>query len=205
VKPGLARIDHLVFAAPRLEAGMDAVERRLGVRPVPGGRHPAFGTHNALVALGPRTYLEIIAPDPGLDPPPRGRVFGVDGVREPRLVTWALADDAIDDAAASELGPVEDGRRERPDGTVLAWRLTDPYAMPLDGAVPFLISWGSTPHPAGSVPRAGTLCGFRIEHPDPDRVRRALTALGAEVTVREAGAVRLVARISTPSGEADLS
>lgn len=208
-KPGdvLSRIDHLVIAAPQLETGMDVVERRLGVRPVPGGRHPAFGTHNALVALGPRTYLEVIAPDPGLDPPIRGRVFGVDGIREPRLVTWALADDAIDAtaAAAPDLGPVEAGRRERPDGTVLAWRLTDPYAMPLDGAVPFLISWGSTPHPAGSVPRAGSLCGFRIEHPDPDRVHRALAAIGVEATVRKAGAVRLVARIATPSGETDIS
>jgi hypothetical protein len=205
------RIDHLVFAAPRLETGMDLIADRLGVRPVRGGRHPAWGSHNALVSLGPRTYLEIIAPDPELPRPGRGVIFGMETLREPGLVTWALRDEALERTAAVPgpgLGPVQSGRRARPDGTVLAWRLTDPYAMPLDGAVPFLISWGSSPHPAGTAPRAGDLLGLRIEHPDPNRVRTSLAALGLEpnaVDVQRSPTLRLVARIRTASGEVDFT
>ncbi len=61
----LPNIDHLVYTVADLGAGMDTIERLFGVRPVPGGRHPAFGTYNVLVSLGMETYLEIIAADAG--------------------------------------------------------------------------------------------------------------------------------------------
>ena len=44
-------IDHIIVIAPDLEQGMDHAEAVLGVRPVRAGRHPAFGTHNALLSL----------------------------------------------------------------------------------------------------------------------------------------------------------
>jgi hypothetical protein len=203
-------VDHLVYAAADLEVGRDKIEQLLGVRPVLGGRHPQYGTHNALLSLGPATYLEIIAPDPELDVPERGVLFGADGVREPRLVTWALRSESIDDSAASAssaevgLGSIESGSRAKPDGTVISWKLSDPYAMPLDGAVPFLISWGATPHPAGAAPRAGELVGLRIEHPDPEKVREALLPLGVEIDVRGGEQFRLIARVKTARGEVQI-
>src|SRR5262249_11322359 len=60
----VSRVDHLAYATPDLEKGVAEIERLLGVRATPGGQHPGRGTRNALVSLGPTSYLEIVGPDP---------------------------------------------------------------------------------------------------------------------------------------------
>jgi hypothetical protein len=202
-----ADLDHLVYGCHDLERGMDRIEKLLGVRPARGGRHPGYGTHNAVASVASRTYLEVIAPDPSVPTPGRGHPFGLDSLGEPRLATWALRVDAIAAVAgAAWLGRVEAGARRTTDGTLLSWRLTDPYVMPLGGVLPFLIDWGETPHPAEAAPRAGTLLALRIEHPDPQGVRAALASLGvpAAMDVRRAGAAALVARLETGGGVVEL-
>ena len=201
-------IDHLVYGVPDLPAAVADVEERFGVRAQAGGKHIGLGTHNALIALGPRTYLEIIAPDPEQPEPSTPRPFGVDGVGHARLVSWALACDDIDAAVAGarshgyDLGDVVDGKRAEPTGTVLRWRLT--ISGMADGLAPFLISWGETEHPARSAPRGLALEAFHIEHPDPPSLAPLLTALGADVEIKPAAAAALVARLSGPNGSTEL-
>lgn len=189
---------------------MDEIERLLGIRPVRGGRHPQYGTHNALLSLGRATYLEVIARDPNLPLPARGALVDLSDEQQSRLVTWVVRTENIAALASAAglaglaIGPVQPGSREKPDGGTLRWRLTDPYAMPMDGAIPFLISWGETPHPASAVPYAGELRSLAIEHPDAARVRKALSVLDVDVAVAEADRFRLVARIETESGVRNL-
>jgi hypothetical protein len=141
-------IDHLVYAVPDLPAAVADVAERSGVRAQAGGKHIGLGTHNALLALGPQTYLEIIAPDHEQLEPSMPRPFGVDSVGHGRLVSWALACDDIDAAVAAarsrgyDPGDVADGQRAEPTGTVLRWRLT--VSEMAGGLAPFLISWGET-------------------------------------------------------------
>lgn len=83
-------LDHLMWGAPTLEAGMAEAERLFGVVPAPGGVHPGVGTQNALLSLGERHYLEIIAPDPNQD---LAGTFGerIAGLESCGLITWAAA------------------------------------------------------------------------------------------------------------------
>jgi hypothetical protein len=206
----LSHVDHLVYAAPALEPAIADLARRLGVRAAPGGRHPDEGTWNAIIPLGPAVYLEIVAPDPSQPSPPRPRWFGIDTLREPCLITWAAKSSGLDELVVAArgvglpLGPVRAGSRRRPDGTVLAWRLTDPQPLVADGIVPFFIDWGATPHPAGAAPHEATLVGLRAEHPGGDRIAAQLLRLGVGLEVRLGSEPALIATLETPRGQVEL-
>ncbi len=208
--PLLARLDHLVYATPDLVVGIAAIEKLLGVRATPGGQHPGLGTRNALIALGPSSYLEIIGPDPE-QPKPAGPLrFGIDDLEAPRIVTWVAKGtdlERVAQAAAErgvKLGSVIPGSRRRPDGVVLAWRYTDPNTVVADRIVPFLIDWGTSPHPSASAARGATLVEVRAEHPDAERVQTMLDVLGLALRVQKGPAPAIIATIDSPRGRIEL-
>ena len=206
----LMRVDHLVYATPDLNRGVEEIEKLLGVRATPGGQHPGRGTRNALITLGPATYLEIIAPDPEQPPPKKPRPFGIDGLKESRLVAWAAKGDDLDrlrdDAGrkGTRLGEVISGSRRRTDGVLLSWRYTDPQTVLADGLVPFFIDWGQSPHPANTAAQGASLIALRAEHPDAQRVQRLLRELGIDLPVRAGAKPALVATIESPRGRVEL-
>ena len=96
--PAELPLDHLIVAATNLEQGVAWIEERLGAHPQPGGKHVAMGTHNALLRIGARVYLEIIAIDPEAAAPKRSRWMDLDEPRMraalaegPALIHWAVA------------------------------------------------------------------------------------------------------------------
>jgi hypothetical protein len=204
------RIDHLVYATPDLQLGIDAIEKQLGVKATPGGQHPGLGTRNALVALGPTSYLEIIGPDPEQPKPSSPRRFGIDDLETPRIVRWVVKTrdlPAVAEKAAKAgvtLGPLASGSRKRPDGVVLSWRYTDPAVVVADGLIPFFIDWGTSPHPALTAAKGATLVQLRAEHPDAPRVQNMLDQLGLELRVSQAPAPAIIAAIDSPRGRVEL-
>lgn len=211
--PFRVEADHLVVAALTLKAGCDWVESRLGAAPQSGGRHARMGTHNALLSLGPRFFLEIIAIDPQGEAPARKRWFDLDEPRlhaalseGPQLIHWVARTTDADAASARvpELGTPM--RMERGD---LRWRITvpDDGHRPGRGLLPTIIEWPDARHPSDSLPDLGLrLVAIAGEHPDPSTVRAPLALLGLSdlMKVTFGQSPRLAAMIRTPRGVATL-
>ena len=205
--------DHLVYAVPNLANAIDEFEQRLGLAPSFGGRHEGLGTHNAILPFEGETYLELIASDPDRPAPKQPRPFGLDASYRPRLVTWAVRSRTIesDVAGANERGfdpgIVFEMSRNEPSGDVLRWKLSlrsEPFG---DGLIPFLIDWGTTPHPSNTPAGEASRCAlssFSARHPNPTMIRAALEALNVDLEVGLAVKAGLRARITGPRGSLEL-
>ncbi len=225
-------LDHLVYATPDLHASVEALTERFGTEPTPGGAHPGWGTRNALIGLGIGVYLEIIGPDPRQPDPERSRPFLIDNLTDARLVTWAYRHPdpesmrktlelTLRNAPGNQevrLGPVRAMSRARPDGETLHWRVSDPMALPVGGIVPFVIDWGTTPHPSTALPNECKLLELVVSHPEVDTLRPFLdvfrpllsepdggTSIVSGLSIVAAPEPALRARLETPNGEIDLS
>lgn len=215
-------LDHVVVACARLDTGVDWVERCLGVRPQPGGQHVAMGTHNALLRLGERIYLEVIAIDPSLPAPARPRWFGLDdaAVRErlaatPALLTWVVRTDALASACARvpDLGDILPMNRGD-----LHWQISVPDSgnLPWGGVLPAAIQRtaqhdGTVAHPCDRLPASGCeLVTLELAHPAAAAGNAGLLAMFRELRIVGPvdlwpGPLRLAARVRTPTGVVTLS
>jgi len=183
-------IDHIVYAVPRRLAETVAWFAGLtGAQPARGGSHQGMGTANFLIDLGAGAYLEIIGPDPDQPQPADGRWFGIDQLTAPRIVTWAIRTADIDGSVATaralgyDPGQPTAMSRRTDAGDLLQWRLTPPQTDGNDGLVPFLIDWGSTPHPTSrDLPRT-RLTSWTGIHPTPGSLQGPLAALGCQLDI----------------------
>jgi hypothetical protein len=201
-------IDHILLGVSDLDHGVHWVEQRTGVRAAIGGVHPGRGTRNALLSLGPRCYLEIIAPDPQqpLLPPAQPLV----AMREPRLFNWAVHthDIAADDKRAVAAGIATEGlaggSRRRPDGKVLRWqtcRLKDDRG----GLLPFFIQWDrESVHPAEDAPAGCVLRRFGVQTPSVKKFEELFRSLAVDVSLSQGEPPALRATIHSPKGEVEL-
>ena len=170
-------LDHILLGCSDLDRGIAFVEGHLGVRAAFGGVHPGRGTQNALLSLGERRYLEIIAPDPKQSIVEQYSV--ITKLKEPRLIGWAAHPDDLDQLAAQlrqegiEFEGPQPGSRQRPDGKVLRWkalRLKDDHG----GLLPFFIEWNKdSVHPSVDAPKGCTLRRFEATTPQSDALLAA--------------------------------
>lgn len=199
------RLDHLIWAARDLDEGIAALEALSGVRAMVGGRHPGFGTRNALAGLGDGVYLEILAPDPAQN---RAGTLGgmIEGYIRPSLIGWCAAGHDLPGLAGRlpgfgfESPGVVAMERTRPDGVHLQWSILGIGGHGLGALVPFLIDWQRSPHPSASAPAGLSLCSFSLRTPQSDDLGRRLGSLGIVADIAE-GEVQLSATIAGPEGE----
>ncbi len=202
-------LDHILLGSSDLNAGLAFFEENTGVRAAFGGVHPGRGTRNALLSLGDRQYLEIIAPDPAQSKIPDFATPLVEKLKSlstPRLVAWADHPGNLE-ALAAKLkaagvafdGP-RDGSRARPDGRLLKWRTLN-LADDRNGILPFFIEWDpDSVHPSVDAPQGCRLDRFSIADPDPMTLAKSFVALGLEVPIDRGEKTELRAQIRSTRG-----
>jgi hypothetical protein len=197
-------LDHIILGCNDLDAGVEYVYQKLGVRAAAGGVHPGAGTKNALLSLGNLRYLEIIAPDPlqAASTDPRH----VAELKNPALVGWAIHRHDVDNFAGElraadvqTVGP-KPGSRQRPDGTTLTWKsltLQDDR----NGILPFFIEWGAgATHPSADAPQGCRLTHVELGSPDPSGMKSLIEKLQLDVRLSRAETLQLNASITGPKG-----
>jgi len=204
-------LDHILLGTNDLETGIAFVEKQTGVRAQFGGVHPGRGTQNALLSLGERRYLEIIAPDPAQPDVKNPLAPELHALKQPRLVGWAAHPGNIAAfaeklrAASVEFHGPTPGSRKRPDGRLLEWQ-TLGLADDADGLLPFFIEWASeSPHPSAEAPKGCTLLSFSAVAPDAAKFTDRLALLGLDLQVHQGARPALRASICGPSGRLDLA
>jgi Glyoxalase-like domain len=204
-----AMLDHILLGCSDLDGGIEFVEKHTGVRAAFGGVHPGRGTRNALLSLGEKHYLEIIAPDP--QQPGAPDHYGLLKLTEPHLVGWAAHPSDLDQFATRLRkaniafdGP-NPGSRKRPDGRLLQWKtlnLKDDHA----GLLPFFIEWSAdTVHPSVDSPAGCRIVRFEIATPEAEQLSKTVATLGLDVKIAKAGNAQLRATISSAGKEVVLT
>jgi catechol 2,3-dioxygenase-like lactoylglutathione lyase family enzyme len=206
-----AVLDHILLGCSDLDRGIAFVEEHIGVRAAFGGVHPGRGTQNALLSLGTRCYLEIIAPDPKQDHNhveefALKQLAHLKELTSPSLVGWAVHPGDLEkfsarlrDAGIAFSGPWP-GSRKRPDGSLLQWKtlnLKDDH----DGLLPFFIEWSADSlHPSADAPKGCSLLHFEAVTPDPDALSKQIMLLGLDIRIAKADKPQLRATIAGPKG-----
>src|SRR5208282_3446049 len=120
------------------------MEKLCGYTAASGGPHPGRGTRNALLKLGERCYLEILAPDPAQSDLSWHKELL--HLTEPLVIGWAVESNNLDRYAAglrekgvAFAGPTA-GSRTTPGGKILRWR-TLTLENDKEGILPFHIEW----------------------------------------------------------------
>ncbi|MBC5826412.1 MAG: VOC family protein, partial [Candidatus Eremiobacteraeota bacterium] len=190
-------VDHIIYTDPDLRNGIATFAATYGVKAMPGGRHLGFGTRNALIGLGEESYLEIVALDPEQDVPASKRFLRLEEHSMPGFATWCARANrpleetvAIAREAGLDLGEISWMSRKRQDGSTISWRWTSRWTSPFaarEAVLPFYVDWGDAAHPASTLPPLLTLVSLTCLHPDIERIRDLLRALGEDCVETQYG------------------
>jgi hypothetical protein len=211
-------LDHVIWVCDNLERGCRQFRELTGIEPRFGGVHASGLTQNALIGMGGRCYLEILAPVRGPGPNDDDWTRYAHAAKQPHVLTYCMRSPR----PLRELAKMAESRgwknaviaangRVRPDGVELKWEWLAPVVEPLGRAFPFFIDWLDSPHPAQfaspapaptPTPDAGKIAlrHFSVGHPEAAVLAKALQDSGSSVEVFQSPAIRFRVELDTPRG-----
>jgi len=212
----MLKLDHITVIAPSSAEGVAYVRTCLDLDVPFGQRHASMGTHNHLLQLGDKVYLEIVALDPKVDAPGRPRWFGLDDQKKVRsdwdegrrLRGWVARTDAIDAVIAGREGIFGQKVSLPTDNSSFDFAIPDDGSLPLDGAAPSIIDRRGKPRSMATIADLGArLRSFTLEHPDPAGVAALYRAMTVDrpPAVGRGRRLRYRAQIETPTGLKELT
>jgi len=195
------------FSAATISIAASKWSKRVRLSARHRGVHPAAGTRNALLSLGERRYLEVIAPDPA-----QSEIVHYPQLRsmtDPRLIGWAgpsAGHRRRRQAAPQKQSRIQrpDDGSERPDGRVLNWKTIN---LADDATASFLLHRNGARFgpPSKDAPAKCTLDYFEVMSADPGGTRRSPETHRLDLPVQRSDKARLHALISGPKGDVKLS
>jgi len=200
------KIDHFVYFHPKLEEGIQYINKLTGIEATAGGQHLGRGTWNAIFSLGESCYFEIISPDPRQIPFHNARWMGIDYIEVPQLIRWAVSVNNLKalllkaQTMGMAVGEVQEGSRKLQNGEALKWQLTAPSMVAAVEPLPFLIEWATEVHPSQGKKVAATLDKLTLSHPNPSSLHQQLAWLELNVEIVEAEKPAISVELNTPLG-----
>ena len=146
------RLDHVSYVASHDQIS-DVVNRigsQIGTAFVDGGIHPKFGTRNFTAPLLNGQYIEVVCPldHPATDITPFGQAVKKKANEGGGWMTWVLATDNIEIIEKHFGRSAAEGKRQKPDGTVLEWKQLGVKDILQNSQLPFYVEWISKIHPS---------------------------------------------------------
>ena len=144
-------LDHIVFGSFTLEEGTEFVENTLQAKLSDIGYHRDMGTHNRVIRISERVYLEVIAIDPEISNLNNRKWFNLDNSKlqsklkkSPQIIGYVIENNEINITKYQD--PFFESSRD-----IYKWQFSMPTSNNniLDseiiesGIIPSLISWES--------------------------------------------------------------
>lgn len=201
------QIDHLVYCVPNMLDAIEHFKETLGVEATIGGRHLNQGTINALINLGDKCYLEILAIDEENKDIKSPRWMGLDMATAPKITRWAISSEDVNQDSQvlqqynPELGNIIDGSRVSPTGAMLKWKMTKPLATPEVEIAPFILDWSeSAMHPTDNMVQSCALESVEFFSPENPKLNICLDGIFGNFQLIESKQPKIVATIRGPRG-----
>lgn len=197
-------LDHVIWAVPDLEKGIAFFSEQTGIQPVYGGEHSNGVTANFLVAVGACTYLEIVGPKPGGELSGLGAGAGRYSSKNMAGFALGLADannaQALFQKAGIEAGALREGSRNKPDGSLVAWKSTSLPGEFGDHTFQFSIEWTAGVHPALTSPKGITLKRLILMGDRAYQYSELVEQFGLPITIMAEGSRNIRLELETPNG-----